>query len=394
VDYLLDSSVHRSGDRVWVTAELIQASDQTTLWAQTYERELGHVHELQSEIARAISRQIALQLNPKQEARLTNSHPVNPDAHDAYLKGLYFWDKLTPSGMSKSIECLQQAIDKEPGYAQAYARMARAYGLLGNFGTLRPEQAYPRQTEAALRALELDPALEEAHCALGWSKLFYDRDWSGAKQEFQRAVDLSPNSATAHQAYSMYFVSMGEFDQALAEIRRARELDPVSLHIRADEGWFLFYARRTDESVAHLEEALEMDPHFSMAHAFLASAYQQKGMFDKSIVESQKAVESFDSSANRIALLGYAYAVAGKRREAQQTLSRLKTLSREQYIPPYQTALIYAGLRRKDEAFDWLEKAFQDRYYMMAFLKVDPRWDMLRSDPRFAGLLRRTGLAG
>jgi tetratricopeptide (TPR) repeat protein len=272
--------------------------------------------------------------------------------------------------------------------------MARAYGVLGNFSTLRPEQAYPRQTEAALKALELDPTLDEAHCALGWSKLFYDRDWSGARQEFQRAVDLSPNSATAHQAYAMYFVSMGEFDRALAEIFRAQELDPLSLNIMADAGWFLFYARRTDESIAKLHEVLEMDPNFTLGHVFLSAAYEQKGMFDEAIVESNKTLELFDSSASRIALLGHAYAVAGKRREAQQVLVKLKALSRESYIPPYQIALVYAGLGQKDEAFDWLEKTLNDRYWMMAFLKVDPRWDVLRSDPRFTDLLRRTGLAG
>src|SRR5207249_10915556 len=174
--------------RVWITTELIQASDKTALWAQTYEREVSAVPALQSEIAQAISREIALQLDPKQEARLANSGQVNPDAHEAYLKGLYFWNKFTQAGIKKSIEYFQQAIDKEPGYAQAYARMARAYGLLGNLSTLQPDQAYPRQTEAALKALELDPTLDEAHCALGWSKLFYDRDWSGARQEFQRAV--------------------------------------------------------------------------------------------------------------------------------------------------------------------------------------------------------------
>jgi adenylate cyclase len=393
VDYVLESSERRSNGRVWVTARLILASDQTTLWAQTYEREISDLPVVQSQVARSISREIALNLSPKQEARLANPRQLNPEAHEAYLKGLFFWGKFTPSGMNKSIEYFQQAIDKEPGYAQAYARMARAYGVLGNFGAIRPEQAYPRQTDAALKALELDPTLDEAHCALGWSKLFYDRDWAGARQEFERAVDLSPNSATAHQAYAMYFVSMGEFDQAMAEILRAQELDPVSLNIKADVGWFLFYARRTDESIAKLQEVLEMDPNFVMAHGFLADAYQQKGMFDKAIEESQKRIEVVDSSASRIALLGHAYAVADKKREAQLMLAKLKALARERYIPPYETALVYAGLGQKDEAFHRLEKAFQDRFWMMAFLKVDPRWDVLRSDPRFTDLLRRTGLA-
>ena len=227
---------------------MIQARDQTLLWAQTFERQLGDVPKLQGEIARAISKEISLQLTPNQEARLASARPINPDALEAYLKGLFFWNKFTTTGFKKSIEYFQQATEKEPGYARAYARMARAYGVLGHFGALRPEQAYPRQTEAALKALEFDPSLDEAHCALGWSKLFYERDWAGARQEFQRAVDLNVNSATAHQAYATYFVSMGEFDQAMSEILKAQELDPVSLNIKTDVAWFLFFARRPDES--------------------------------------------------------------------------------------------------------------------------------------------------
>jgi TolB-like protein/Tfp pilus assembly protein PilF len=393
VDYVMESSVRRTNNRVWVTAALVQASDQTNLWAHTYERELSDVPALQSDIVRAVAKEIALQLTPKQEARLANPPQINPDAHEAYLKGLFFWGKFTSSGMEKSIEYFQNAIDKEPRYALAYARMARAYGLLGNLSKLRPEQAYPRQTEAALKALEIDPSLDEPHSALGWSKLFYDRDWAGARQEFERAIDLSPNSPTAHQAYAVYFVSMGEFDQAMTEILRAQELDPVSLNVKTDVGWFLFFARQPDESIAKIRETLEMDPNFVIAHGFLAQAYQQKGMFGEAIVESQTCIKLIGSDPVRIALLAYAYAVAGQKREARQELGKLLASSHEQYITPYHVALVYAALHNKDEAFNWLEKAFKDRFWMMAFLKVDPRWDVLRADPRFTDLLRRTGLA-
>ena len=393
VDYVLESSVRRSNGRVRITSRLIQVRDQTHLWAHSYERDLRDVLTVQSEVARAISKEIALQLSPKQQVRLASPRQINPDAHEAYLKGLYFFDKLTEFGMKKSIEQFQQAIDKEPGYAQPYARMARAFGLLGNFSTLRPEQAYPQQKQAAVRALELDGMLAEAHSALGWTKLFYDRDWAGAREEFQRAVELSPNSATAHQGYAMYFVATGQFDQALAEILRAQQLDPVSLSVKVDVGWFLFYARRTDESIAQLQEALEMDPNFSIAHLFLAHAYEQKGMFNQAIVESHRAMELSDGSASRLAWLGHAYALAGRKREARQVLTRLKFMSRDRYIPPYTLALIYAALGQSDEAFDWLERAYRDRFWMMAFLNVGPRWDVLRPDSRFTDLLRRTGLA-
>lgn len=388
VDYVLESSVRRANGRVRITARLIEARDQTHLWAHTYERELRDVLALQSEVARAIAKEIALRLNATQQMRLASSRPINPEAHEAYLKGLYFFDKLTEAGMKKSIEYFQQAIDKDPSYAKPYARMARAYGLLGNFSVLRPEHAYPRQSEAARKAVELDGALEEAHCALGWTKVFYDRDWAGARQAFQRAVELSPNSATAHQAYAMYFVAVGQFDAALAEISKAQQLDPVSLNVKADAGWFLLYARRTDESIVQLQQALEMEPNFSIAHGFLAQAYQQKGMFDQAVVESQKALE-LQGNASRMAWLGHAYALAGRKREAREVLAKLEAMSRHRYIPPYHTALIYAGLGQNDEAFDWLEKAYRERFWMMAFLQVDPRLDALRSDPRFAGLLRR-----
>ncbi|MCM3903269.1 MAG: hypothetical protein ND866_16310 [Pyrinomonadaceae bacterium] len=393
VDYVLESSARHSNGRVRITARLIQVRDQTHLWAHSYDRDLRDVLTVQSEVARAISREIDLQLSPNQQVRLASPRQISPDAHEAYLKGLYFFDKFTVTGMKKSIEHFQQAVANEPGYAQPYARMARAYGVLGNLSALRPEQAYPQQKEAAIRALELDGMLAEAHSALGWTKVFYDRDWTGAREDFQRAVELSPNSATAHQGYAMYFVAMGQFDQALAEILRAQQLDPISLSIKVDVGWFLFYARRTDESIAQLQEVLEMDPNFAIAHGFLAHAYEQKGMFNQAIVESQRAVELSNGNASLIASLGHAYALAGKKREARQVLTRLESLSRDRYIPPYTVALIYAALGQNDEAFDWLERAYRDRFWMMAFLKVDPRWDVLRSDPRFTDLLRRTGLA-
>jgi tetratricopeptide (TPR) repeat protein len=271
--------------------------------------------------------------------------------------------------------------------------MARAYGLLGNFNSLRPEDAYPKEKDAALKALEIDGSLAEARAALGWAKLFYDRDWDGAREEFQRAVDLNPNLASAHQAYATYFVCMGQFDRAESEILKAQELDPINLNIKADVGWYLFFARRNDEAIAQLKQVVQMDPNFSIAHTFLAHAYQQKEMFDEAIREAQKAMELLEGSEHRLGNLGDAYARAGKKQEARSILARLKEASRDHYVSPYQTGLIYASLGQPDEALDWLERAYQDRYWMIAFLKVDPRWDSLRSHPRFIEILRRTGLA-
>ena len=391
VDYVLESSVYRVNDHVRINARLFKVTDQSPLWAQAYDRELHDILGLQDEIARSISQEIALQLNAADNPRTVRQ--IDPEAHEAYLKGLYFFDKLSEQGMKTSIEYFQQAIKKEPGYAAPYARMARAYGLLGNFNSLRPEDAYPKEKDAALKALEIDSSLAEARAALGWAKLFYDRDWDGAREEFQKAVDLNPNLASAHQAYATYFVCMGQFDRMETEILKAQELDPINLNIRADVGWNLFFARRTDEAIAQLKQVVQMDPNFSIAHTFLAHAYQQKGMFDEAIREAQKAMELLEGSEHRLGNLGDAYARAGKKQEARSILARLKEASRAHYISPYQTGLIYASLGQPDEALDWLERAYEDRFWMMAFLKVDPRWDSLRSHPRFIDILRRTGLA-
>ena len=314
---------------------------------------------------------------------------MNPVAHDLYLRAMFFLNKKTVDGMRRSIDYFQQAIDKDPGYAMPYVGIAQASCLLGNYTVLAPEEAYPRTKAAAARALELDDAIAEAHTELAWAKLFYDRDWSGAEREFQRALELDPNNAIAHQGYAMYFVAMGQFNEALDEMKRAEKLDPVSLHITADRGWFLFYARRPDEAIAQLQKALEMDPSFGMAHFFLGDAYVQKDMFDQAIAEFQKGVTLVGGSPARSGALGHAYAMAGKRREAIDLLGKLKLSSRQQYVSPYAVALIYIALGDKNRAFAWLEKAYRDRYWMMTFLKVDPRLDPLRSDPRFQDLLRR-----
>lgn len=389
VDYVLESSVFRSGSRVRINSRLIKVSDQSYVWADSYERELRDVLVLQNEVARSISQQIAHQVDAPQPS---NAHQIDPEAYEAYLKGKYFFDKFTESGMRTSIEYFKRAIEKEPGYAPPYARMARAYGVLGNFNSLPPDEAYPKQKEAAQRALEIDERSGEARTALGWTMLFYDRDWNGAKEQFEKAIALNPSFPAAHQGYATYLIAMGDFDRGISEILKAQQLDPVNLNIKGDVGWDLYFARRTDESIAQLKQVLEMDPNFSIAHFFLALAYQEKGMFDQAIAEAQ-AVALFEGNEYRIATLGDAYARAGKKQEARNILTRLKKASREHYISPYTTGLIYASLGQNDEALDWLEKACNDRFWMMAFLKVDPRWDSLRSHPRFVEILRRTGLA-
>jgi TolB-like protein/Tfp pilus assembly protein PilF len=392
VDYLLQGTVHREGGIIRVTAELVQVRDQTHLWSRSYQSDVRDVLALQGDLARGVAAEIQMKLTPAQQARLASTHTTSPEAHEAYLKGLYFWNKITEEGMREAIAHFEQAINLDPAYAEAYATLGSCYGILGNLTAIPPNESFPRNKAAALKALEIDDTVSEAHAQLGYATMFYDHDWPRAEKEFRRALELNPSNANAHRGLAQYFVSNARFDDALAEIERARELDPVSLSINSDQGWFLHFARKPDEAIAQLRRALELDPNFAVAHVMLGNAYELKHEFDRAIVEYQRALALSGNLTGRIAYLGHAYALTGRKNDAQQILKRLKELSRRGYVSPYHTALIYVGLGETDEAFAWLEKAYNDHYWMMAFLKVDPRLDPLRSDLRFQDLLRRVGL--
>jgi TolB-like protein/Flp pilus assembly protein TadD len=391
-DYLLQGTVHREGSIIRVTAELVQVRDQTHLWSRSYQSDVRDVGALQGDLAQGVAAEIQLKLTPEQQARLGSSHRTDPKAHEAYLKGLYFWNKITEQGMKEAIAYFQQAINIDPGYAEAYASLGSCYGILGNLTAIPPDESFPRNKAAAVKALELDYTVSEAHAQLGYASMFYDHDWPRAENEFRRALELNPSNANAHRGLAQYFVSNARFDDALAEIEQARKLDPVSLGINSDQGWFLHFARRPDEAITQLRKTLELDPGFGVAHFTLGNAYELKGELDQAISEYQTAIALSGNLNGRIGSLGHAYALAGRKNDARQILKRLKELSRNGYVSPYHTALVYIGLDEKEEAFAWLEKAQHDRYWMMAFLKVDPRLDPLRSDPRFQDLLRRVGL--
>jgi TolB-like protein/Tfp pilus assembly protein PilF len=392
VDYLLQGTVLREGGIVHVTAELVQVRGQTHLWSRRYQRDWRDVWALQGDLAQGVAAEIQLKLTAAQQARLAGGHMTSPEAHEAYLKGLYFWAKVTEQGTREAINYFQQAISLDPAYAEAYASLGSCYGILGNLTAIPPNESFPRNKAAALKALELDDAVSEAHAQLGYASMFYDHDWPRAEGEFRSALELNPSNANAHRGLAQYFVSNARFDDALAEIERARQLDPVSLGINSDEGWFLHFARRPDEAIAQLRRTLELDPDFGYAHFTLGNAYELKGEFDQAIFEYQTAIALSGNLSGRIASLGHAYAMTGRKHEARQILKRLKELSNHGYVSPYHTALVYVGLGEKDKAFMWLEKAHSDHYWMMAFLKVDPRLDPLRSDLRFQDLVRGVGL--
>jgi Tfp pilus assembly protein PilF len=308
-----------------------------------------------------------------------------------YLRGRYYWNKRTEEGFTKAIEYFDQAIEKDPRYALAYAGRADSYVLLAEYTVLPSKEALPKAKEAATQALELDETLPEAHTSLGAVRVDYEWDWRGAESEFRRAIDLNPSYATAHQWYAELLSQEGRHDEAIAEIQRARELDPLSLIINAIAGRILLFAGKTDPAIEQLQKTLELDPNFSLLNYDLGKAYLRKDMFSQAIAEFQKSVNLFKVS-ERDAALAYAYARAGKDAEAHHVLETYLQQSKRAYVSWYGIAFIYAGLGDNDQAFACLEKAYEQQDVRMRDLKMEPLFENLRQDPRFAHFVRRVGL--
>jgi eukaryotic-like serine/threonine-protein kinase len=392
VDAVVEGSVLRSGNRLRISAQLIEARTDRHLWANSYERDLRDVLALQEEVARAIAREIQTEVTPQEQTRLTNARPVSPEVYENYLKGRYYWNKRTEQGVRKGLDYFQQAVDEDPAYARGYVGLADSYFILGYYSWLPPKEAFPKAKAAALKGLELDDSLAEGHTALAVVARDFDWDWVVAEKEFKRAFELNPSYASAHQWCANLFNALGRREEALVQMKKAQELDPLSLIINADLGRTFYFARRYDESVEQFRKTLDMDPNFALAHLWLGQADEQEKMFEKAIVEFQKGVSLSGGSTYALARLGHAYAVAGKSNEAQGILKRLNDLSKQKYVSPYDMAVIYVGLGVKGQAFTWLERAYGDRSVWLDFLNVEPQLDPLRSDPHFQDLVRRVGL--
>src|SRR5208282_3695229 len=327
-----------------------------------------------------------------EQARLAGARPVNPEAHEAYLKGRFYWNLRSNEGAKKGLEYFQQAIEKDPGYALAYTGLADCYILLGAYGSMPRKEGYARAKEAALKALELDETLGEAHASLGQAKIDYDWDWVGAEKELKRAIELNPGYATAHQRYAAYLSVMGRHNEAIAEAKRAHELDPLSPMINATWGSVFFNARRYDEAIAQLRSTLELNAGLLQAHAYLSFAYEQEKLYEQAISEWQKVIALQHGDPRLSANLARLYAAEGKRTEAMNILSRWEELWKRKYVPCGTANLyvaLYAALGDADKAFAQLEKSYEDRCEFLVNLKVQPLYDPLRSDPRFQDLLRR-----
>jgi TolB-like protein/Tfp pilus assembly protein PilF len=394
VDAVVEGTVQRSGDHVHIRAQLIHAATDRHLWVETYERDVGDVLGLQSEIAHAIAREIQAKITPAEQLSLANTRPVSRKVLDDYLQGRYHQNKTTEEHLHKAIEYFQSAISADPSYAPAYAGLAQCYNSLGSviIGALPPTEARRRGEEAATKALELDSSLVDAHIAMGYAKK-YNWDWDGADQEFKRAIELNPSNGTAHSYYSRYFTSVGDADRAIAEMNIAQELDPLSLNISAWRGFVLQCARRYDEAIEQLRRVLALDPTHVFAHWNLGQTYLAKGQFDEAIAIFEKAAVLSGREPGVLGFLGMSYGFAGRKDEADQVLQELLELDRRGYVTPAAVANVYIGLGNKDQAFVWLEKAYRERSNYLAYIKVFPLVDSLRSDPRFDDLLRRIGLA-
>jgi TolB-like protein/DNA-binding winged helix-turn-helix (wHTH) protein/Tfp pilus assembly protein PilF len=391
VDAIVEGTVLRSGDQVRITAQLIDAAADKHLWSQSYEGELKDTLALQNQVARAIADQIRINLNPQEQAALKTAKVVNPEAYESYLKGRYFWNKRTPDGLKVALAYFNQAIDEDPNYAQAYSGLADTYALLGDwqYGVMTPKEALPKAKAAAIKALELDSTLSEAHNSLAFCFDAFDWNLESAGKEFQRAIELNPGYATAHHWYAWHLSLLGRYDNAIEEMRKAKSLDPLSLIINADLAELLVIAHFYDESIIQSRKTIEMDPNFALARNQLAQAYLQKHMNAEAIVELQKAVELSEGCPTCIANLARAYAASGRTRDALKQLSELKNHSNGGYSDAAEVSMVYAALGDKDQAMHWLEIGYEQRFNPGVLLR--PGFDPLRSDPRFQNLVHRIG---
>lgn len=391
VDAIVEGSVVRSGDHVRITAQLIDTRSDKHLWAQSFEGPLGDVLSLQDDVARQIASQTRTVLTPAARAGLTNAKYIDPEAHVAYLKGRYYWNKRTGDGLLKGSIYFQQAIEKDPAYPAAYSGLADCNSGLAWHGFVSPDKALPKAHAAALKAIELDPRSAEAHASLA---LLLDHrwDWPGAEAEFRRALQLDPQYANAHHWYGDYLSIKGRHDEALLQARQALELDPLNLMIGTWVALRYYLARKYDLAIEQSRKTVALDPNFAAAHLLLGASYLQAGLHKQGLAELQLAARLSGSSPLYLAQVAVAQVVAGNQAEALRIAAQLQKTSRERYVSPYGLAQIYAALNNKEQTFKWLRAAYEDHAVWMSYLGVDPVFDRFREDRRFQDLLQRIGL--
>lgn len=392
VEWVLDGSVQKSRKRIRVTVQLVNVSDGVLLWAEKFDAKFTDIFAVEDSISEQVSKAVAPKLTGEEKRALAKRYTESLEAYQAYLKGRYFLEKRTTEGCKKGIEYFEQAIAIDPKYALAYTELAGCYIVLGSCSALATQESDLKAETAILSALELDGELAEAHASLGHLRT-RQWDWVSAERELKRAIELNPNYAIGHAWYALYLSEIGHFDSAFEEIRRAQMLDPLSRVIKSTEGSLLFLARRYDQAIEQFRETLELDADFASAHSVLGVTYEAKGLYQKALTEYQRALSVQGNLPELVAFVARTYALDGRSKEARETIVELTRWPEKHFVHPYSIALIYAALDDKDEAFRWLESAYADRDEDLVILKVDPRLDSLRADPRFMSLLERVGLA-
>ncbi|MEK7710870.1 MAG: tetratricopeptide repeat protein, partial [Planctomycetota bacterium] len=392
VDAVVEGSVLRVGERVRITAQLIHAVTDEHLWADSYDRDLRDVLRLQSELARTIAQEIKVTLTPQEQARMVEARSVNPEAYQAYLKGRFYWNKFTPDGLRKAIEYFEQAVSLDPGWPNGYAGLAETYTVMPHFASMRPSEAIPKARAAAAKALELDKSQGEAHDSLAWIATTYDWDWPAAKREFEQALTLSPNYATAHLRYGLFFQFTGRHDEAVREITKAQELDPLAPINGTAAAEVYYLGRQLEQAEALLRKTLELSPDFAFAHNGLAKTLVLQGKFSEATTEARDAVRLSNNAYRFAATLGYVCAKGGQPDEARRILNDFAARSTDGYVAPTYSAVVHAGLGETDRVFDWLEAAYQEHDVLLPITLNDPFMAQMRTDPRFADLVRRVGL--
>jgi TolB-like protein/Flp pilus assembly protein TadD len=386
-------TVLRSSRGVRITTELIDPATEQDLWAGSYERRLADVLTLLREAGLLAANEIRMKIIAKGRSIQRNTRPVKFGARLAYVNGYRYWSKWTTAAHRKAIEYFQEAIQQDPGYALPYAGLADCYLILAQNGSLSPQEAYPKARAAAMRALELDDGLAEAHASLAYAKMISEWKWAAAEDGFRKAIELNPSCATAHQCYADCLTALGRHDEAISEMERAWELDPLSPMISTDVAWSLSYARQYDQAIEQYRMVLEREPSFLQAHWGLGLSYLKKFMFEEAVQTLKEAVSLSLASPITVATLGYAYALWGKRKEAQKLLRELKDMATRRYVPSYDIATLHWGLGEKDEAFAWLQKAYNEHSAYLVYLRADPRFEIWHSDPRLRVLVSRMGLS-
>ena len=391
VSAIVEGSVLRSGNRVRITALLVDTATDRHLWAETYERDVGDILALQGEVAKAIASEIQVTITPQEEAGMARRGAINPDAFHAYLKGRYHWEKRSEEGLARALRFFQEAIEIDPTYAPAYAGLADYYITLGNFSLADSMSIYPKAKAAALRGLEIDPGSAEAYTSLATVEGSFEWDREGAERDYRRAIALNPNYATAHHWYADHLVSLARFEEGMAEIAVAQSVDPLSLVMNADVGGYLLYAGRFEEALAQIERILATDPDYVPAQRQIGGVYEELGKLDEAFAAFEKTRQLTGGATYSLTALAHTHARAGHRDEALKMLADLETVAKKKYVSHYGVAAVHVALGNFDRAFQYLDRAAQSHDRALIWLKVSPRWKSVRSDPRFLKLLKMVG---